>query len=146
MTRGRTGERYIFASEYKTISDILDLFGEASGIPRPRARVAAPLMYVFSEVASFYLSRFHPNFPQRFTPGAIRLLKLRRRANIAKAKRELGYQPTSIRSAVHEAYAFHYGRNAITNTRAKPPGPMPSESNSAKIDEMVGEVVDGERT
>lgn len=146
MTRGRTGERYIFASEYKTISDILDLFGEVSGIPRPRARVPAPMMYVFSEVASFYLSRFHPNFPQRFTPGAIRLLKLRRRANTTKAKRELGYQPSSIRSAVYEAYAFHYGRNAITNTRAKPPRPIPLESNRTKMDETVGEVADGETT
>ena len=40
--------------------------------PRPRWRIPAPLMLVFSEVASFYLSRFHPDFPQRFTPGAIR--------------------------------------------------------------------------
>ena len=63
-------------------------------------------MLAFSEVASSYLSRFHPDFPQRFTPGAIRLLKKCRHADLSKAKRELGYQPTSIRDAVHEAYAF----------------------------------------
>ena len=122
MRHGRSGEKYIFSSEYKTISDMLDLYQEVSGIPRPRRRIPASLMYVFSEAASFYLSRVHPDFPQRFTPGAIRLLKKRRHANLNKAKQELGYRPTSIRDAVHEAYAFHYNeRKAITNPLAKPP-------------------------
>jgi len=122
MQHGRSGEKYIFSTEYKTISDLLDLYEEVSGRRRPRRRIPASLMYVFSEAASFYLSRFHPDFPQRFTPGAIRLLKKRRHANLDKAKRELGYQPTTIREAVHEAYAFHYHeRKAITNPRAKQP-------------------------
>lgn len=121
MHRGRTGEKYIFATEYKTISDILDLYEEVSGIPRPQRSIPIPIMYVCAEVTSFYLSRFHPNNPQRFTPGAIRLLKKRRHANIDKAKRELGYQPTNIRDAVQEAYAFHYARGSITNPKAKTP-------------------------
>ena len=128
MENGRRGEKYIFASEYKTISDILDLYEEVTGIARPHRRIPVPVMYAFSEVASFYLSRFHPNFPQRFTPGAIRLLKMRRRANIDKARQELGYRPTGIRAAVREAYAFHYGRNAIRNPGARPPSPVPAES------------------
>ena len=115
MERGRSGEKYIFSSEYKTISEILDLFEEVSGVPRPGRRIPARVMLVFSEVASFYLSRFHPDFPQRFTPGAIRLLQKRRHADTGKAKRELGYRPTSLRDAVHEAYEFHYRRNAIAN-------------------------------
>ena len=122
MDRGRSGEKYIFSSEYKTISDIIDLYEEVSGIPRPNRRIPVRAMLAFSEVASFYLSRFHPSFPQRFTPGAIRLLQKCRHADTNKAKEELGYRPTSIRAAVHEAYAFHYHqRKAITNPDAKPP-------------------------
>ncbi len=121
MRHGRIGEKYIFSSEYKTISEILDLYEEVSGIKRPGRCIPVNMMLAFSEVASFWLSRFHPDFPQRFTPGAIRLLKMCRHADTSKAKRELGYQPTSIRAAVHEAYAFHYHRNAITNPRAKRP-------------------------
>ena len=136
MRHGRTGEKYIFSSEYKTISDILDLYQEVSGIPRPHRRMPTAIMYAFSEAASFYLSRFHPDFPQRFTPGAIRLLKMRRRANIDKARRELGYRPTGIRAAVHEAYAFHYGRNAIRNPDAKPPS---SHSGEAQRSVMTDE-------
>ena len=122
MEKGRSGEKYIFSSQYLTISDILDLYQEVSGVARPNRRMPIGLMYVFSELASFYLSKFHPDFPQRFTPGAIRLLKKCRHANLAKAKNELGYQPTSIRDAVHEAYAFHYHvRKEIKNPAAKPP-------------------------
>ncbi len=131
MQRGRSGEKYIFSSEYKTISDILDLFAEVSGLPRPRRRIPTPLMLVFSEVASFYLSRSHPGFPQRFTPGAIRLLQKRRRADNGKARRELGYKPTSIRAAVREAYAFHYGRNAIKNPLARRPSASTAEQAEA---------------
>lgn len=122
MEHGRSGEKYIFSSEFKTISDILDLFEEVSGIARPARQVPSPIMLAFSEVASFYLNRFHPDFNQRFTPGAIRLLKLRRHASLKKASQELGYQPTSIREAINDAYAFHYNRpNAIINPDAKFP-------------------------
>ncbi len=131
MQRGRSGEKYIFSSEYKTISDILDLFAEVSGLPRPNRRIPTRMMLGFAEVASFYLSRFHPGFPQRFTPGAIRLLQKRRHADNGKAKRELGYEPTSIRAAVAEAYAFHYQRDAIRNPLAKPPGASTTEPMEA---------------
>ncbi len=138
MNKGKTGEKYIFSSEYKTISEIIDIWEEVSGIPRPSRKFPAPVMQVFAEAASFYLSRFHPDFPQRFTPGAIRLLRKCLHANLDKAKTQLGYQPSSIRDAVHEAYAFHYyTRKAITNPNAKPPReadlsqPQDQQSNNA---------------
>ena len=37
--------------------------------------------------------------PQRLTPGAIRILRLHRRADTSKAQLELGYKPGSIRQA-----------------------------------------------
>ena len=132
MHQGRSGEKYIFSSEYKTISEMLDLFEEVSGVPRPCRRIPTRMMLFFSEAASFYLSRFHPSFPQRFTPGAIRLLQKRRHADVGKARRDLGYQPTSIRAAVHEAYAFHYHRNAITNPLAKRPSVNATKQNAMR--------------
>jgi len=121
MERGRSGEKYIFSSGYKTISEILDLFQEVSGIKRSSRRIPSGVMLVFSEIASYYLSRAHPNFPQRFTPGAIRLLKKRRHADTSKAQQELGFQPTPLIEAVHDAYCFHHARGSITNPRANPP-------------------------
>ena len=54
-------------------------------------------------------------FPQRLTPGAVRILQLRRHADLTKAKTELGYKPTSIRKACAEAYEFFARRGAIRN-------------------------------
>ena len=42
MRRGRSGEKYIFSSEYKTISEIVALYEEVSGVPRPRRKIPAP--------------------------------------------------------------------------------------------------------
>ena len=121
MERGRSGEKYIFSTEYKTISDILDLYESVSGLPRPGRRIPPRFMLGLTEMSSSYLSRFHPNVNQRFTPGAIRLLQLHRHADTSKARNELGFKPTSIADAVAEAYAFHHARRDITNPRARPP-------------------------
>ena len=121
MHHGRSNEKYIFSSEYKTVSEILGLYEEVTGIPRPKRRIPSNVMLAFSEVASAYLSRFHPDFPQRFTPGAIRLLRMCRHANTEKAQKELGFKPTSIREAAHEAYAFHHARGKIKNPKANKP-------------------------
>ncbi len=121
MERGRSGEKYIFSTEYQTISNLLDHFQEVTGVQRPRRQIPLGLMLPFAEVSSYLLSRFYPSYPQRFTPGAIRLLQQCRHADTSKAKEELGFQPSSIRGAIEDAYAFHYQRDAIKNPRVKPP-------------------------
>jgi nucleoside-diphosphate-sugar epimerase len=121
MEKGRGGQRYIFSSEFLTLDQLLDLYQEVSGVSTARRRLPGPVMALFSELVSWYLSRFHADVPQRLTPGAIRLLRQCRHADISKATQELGYQPTPIRHAVAEAYAFHYGRGTITNPRARAP-------------------------
>lgn len=127
MEHGRTGHKYIISTEFLTLDQMLDLFEEVSGVRRPRTRLPPAVMAAFSEVASYALTRLKPSFPQRLTPGAVRLLRMHRRADISKARRELGYEPTSMRDAVYEAYAFFYERGAITNPEARAPAPPPGE-------------------
>jgi nucleoside-diphosphate-sugar epimerase len=45
-----------------------------------------------------------PRAEPRFTPDAVRLLRMGRRADITKARTELGYEPTPVESAIREAY------------------------------------------
>ena len=47
---------------------------------------------------------------------------MQRRANIAKARTELGYQPTTIRQAIEEQYAFFVSQGQIR----RGPGPAPA--------------------
>ncbi len=104
MARGKSGERYIFTSEFLTLDDVVGIFEELTGQPRPRLRLPAGLMAGIAEVISPVMTHLFPNAPQRLTPGAIHILRKYRHADCSKAKRELGFVPTSVREAFAEAY------------------------------------------
>ena len=63
--------------------------------------------------SSLVLDTFAPHTPRRFTPAAVRFLRSERRADTTKARIELGYQPTSIRRAIHDAYADFARRGLV---------------------------------
>ena len=121
MAGGKSGRKYIFSSGFLSIPEVLELFASATGVPMQVRCLPSGPMYVFSEIASFILSRALPEYPQRFTPGAIRLLVKRRQANTGRAREELGFTTTDFRDAVQEAYEFHYRRGAISNPLARKP-------------------------
>jgi nucleoside-diphosphate-sugar epimerase len=95
-----------------TVDELLGIYERITGRRRPM-RIPPPLMAALAEVSSFVLTRFFPDVPQRFTPGAIRLLRMQRRADCSKARRELGYEPTAIEDAIQEAYDWFVARGAI---------------------------------
>jgi nucleoside-diphosphate-sugar epimerase len=113
MERGRTGHRYILSTEFSTVDQLMDVFEEASGRPRPKLRVPLVVMAGVAQVSTLIMSAFFPTKQQRFTPAAVRLLKMARKADTTKAQTELGYKPTNIRSAIHEAYADFARRGLV---------------------------------
>ncbi len=121
MDKGRGGQKYIIATQFMTLDDIFDIFEDITGMPRPRFRVPPQVLLPVAEMASAFMTRFRPKKTQLLTPGAIRRLRLRRHADTSKAQNELGFVPSPIEEAFAEAYAFHYGRGAITNPQAKAP-------------------------
>jgi len=130
MKNGRTGEKYIICSGYYTISEILDFFQDVTGVKRPNLRVPTTFLMPLAEVSSYVMSRYFPSRPQRFTPGAIRILQKRRHGDSTKARNELGFEPTSVRNAIAEAYAFHYERGDIHNPAAKAPEAVASTDSN----------------
>ncbi|MDD5034564.1 MAG: NAD-dependent epimerase/dehydratase family protein [Methylococcaceae bacterium] len=120
MRHGRSGQKYIFSTAYASVDELMALFREVTGRPLPRLRLPAPLMAVLAEVADKTWYRAFPNLPRRFTPAAVRLLQMRRRADHTKAKQELGYQPTELSQAVREAYEDFVRRGLIVPTPSSP--------------------------
>ncbi len=116
MERGRSGQKYIFSTEFLTVDQLMTLYEEVTGRPRPRLRLPAGVAEGFAHVSSFVLTHFFPRVPQRFTPAAVHLLRMQRRADCTKAKRELGYQPTNIADAVRKAYDCFVRRGVITTS------------------------------
>lgn len=113
MRRGRTGQKYVFSTQFLSVDEIMHIFESVSGRARPSLRLPPPLMAAIAEVSSFVLTKFFPKVPQRFTPGAVRILRMQRHADVTKAKTELGYAPTSIRAAIEEAYADFARRGLV---------------------------------
>lgn len=118
MRKGRSGQNYLFSTAYLSLDELLARFREFAGPQPAYRRVPSWLMLPIAEVVSFCVSRLNPSFNQRFTPGAIRRLRRPRRADISKARTELGYAPTDIGDALAEAYAFHCAQGAIRRPHA----------------------------
>ncbi len=133
MERGRSGQKYIFASGYATLDELMALFEEITGTPKPRLRLPAPLMAAVAEVASPIMTRLFPSLPQRLTPGAIRLLRMGRRADTTKAQRELGFRPTPIRDALQAAWDDFVRRGLVQGRAgARPIAPPRPHAVTAK--------------
>lgn len=113
MERGRSGQKYIISTEFASVDTLMEIFEEVSGRPRPKLRLPASVMAGVASVTSFVMSSFFPERPQRFTPGAVRVLRMERKADTTKAQTELGYKPTNVRSAIHEAHADFARRGLV---------------------------------
>lgn len=113
MARGKKGHKYVFATAFHTLPDLVEMWREVVG-PRSRPmRIPAGLMSAVSSVYSGALSRFFPNVPQRLTPGSIRILTMQRHADTTRARTELGWEPTNVLSAVRAAYEFFAANGMI---------------------------------
>lgn len=104
MDKGRTGHKYIFSTTFLTVDELLGIYERVTGRRRPRLRLPPPVMAALAEIVNFFVMRLAHDHEPRFTPGAVRILRMHRRADMAKARMELGYQPTSIEAAIREAY------------------------------------------
>lgn len=106
MERGRTGQRYIFSTKYVEMEEMLGLFAEVSG-RRFKVRALPPrLMSAMARAVSGPMTKLFPDVPQHLTPGAVLVLTMRRRADITRAREELGYAPGAIEPVVREWYEF----------------------------------------
>jgi len=109
MQKGRAGQKYVVATELVSTGDLLSYFEEASARKRPAFSVPAGLVR-----GSFAERLVSPRlaFGER-PPGMPAPLSSPRRADTSKAERELGFVPTSIRSAVYDAYADFFRRSLV---------------------------------
>lgn len=117
MERGRAGQRYILSTGFLTIDDLLDTYAEVSGVPRHGLRLPPPLMAGIARASGLVLDRL-PGVQRRFTPRAVRLLRMQRRADTSKAREELGYRPTSLRTAIHDAFT-DFARRGLVDPRGR---------------------------
>ena len=142
MEKGRTGQKYIISTQSMQIEELFDIYERVTQMPRPRWRLPATLMLGVAHVSQFVLSTFAPHRPQRFTPGAVRVLQMYRKANTKKAQEELGFRPTSIEDAIRDQYWFFVDLGWIKNPKGERPAkaaPAPTSTKSASPRTTAGD-------
>lgn len=130
MRKGRSGDRYIFATEYKSMDELMQLFEDVTGRKKPSIRMSPKLMSLIARLKDPFVTAWVPPARHRLTPAAIRILSLHRRADISKAQNELGYRPTTVLQAVRDAYEWFCRRGHIPGTSARGPVTSAVSANS----------------
>ncbi len=114
MEKGRAGRRYILSSSFLSVDELMDMLERITTVRKPSMRLPPTMMMGIAHVTTFVMQRVSPKAPLRFTPDAVRLLSMRRTADISRAKNELGYVPSSIEDAVRSAYDWFVQHGDIT--------------------------------
>jgi nucleoside-diphosphate-sugar epimerase len=118
MKKGRTGQKYIISSGHVTIDELMEILSRVTGKPKP-IKLPAAVMAVISEFTTRIIGVLSPESPQRLTPGAVRILRQCRKANTAKAQKELGFVPTSFEAAIREQYEWFISEGQIAGKRGE---------------------------
>lgn len=134
MQKGKSGDRYIFATEYKTMDELMGLFEEVTGHKKPAIRMSPKLMSMIARMINPFVTAWVPPARHRLTPAAVKILSLHRRADISKARNELGYRPTSVLQAVRDAYEWFCRNGRIPGKAGADPAKpgIPTDSVAAK--------------
>lgn len=108
LTRGRTGERYVIGGENLTMDRIWEILAEITGNPMPkwRAPYALTLAVAYADEVRSRITGRAPDVPLE----GVRLARERMYADSSQAERDLGYEPSSVRSALDRAVAWYRAR------------------------------------
>ena len=117
MEKGRPGQRYIFDSGYLSFDELMDIFSQVTGQPKPRLRISPAVLSPIARVNDLVARVLRSKTERTFTVGAIRFIRQEQGVDISKAERELGFKPTSLTAAVREAYEWFVSQNMIKTKR-----------------------------
>ncbi|WP_367133785.1 MULTISPECIES: NAD-dependent epimerase/dehydratase family protein [Streptomyces] len=126
MERGLSGHKYLLSTEFRTVDQMMNLYAQATGRPKPRLRLPAPAMAALARLAEGPRRVLLPHREARFTPAAVRFLRSERRADCSLSRETLGYRPTDIAIAVEQAYRCFVDRGLVQRRGAARPAQRPT--------------------
>jgi dihydroflavonol-4-reductase len=113
--KGVKGETYILSGERITVTSILDTMQKSCGLKFPRIRLSNSLARFAANFTPLFSRLTHT--PPRFTSYSIDVLESNSNISHAKAQRDLGYLPRSLRLTLIDTVRwFQANRDSVYNT------------------------------
>ncbi len=102
---GQVGARYILGGRNLTLKEMLELVSDLSGRPMPRVRLplAVPFMAALADSLASWVLRRKPRIPL----DGVRMARHKMYVDSPKARRELGFQPGPLESALDRAIHWY---------------------------------------
>jgi len=104
LERGRSGERYCLCGENATLTQVFATVAELTGVPPPTRHIPYSLAWVLGYAA--YLWAELTGHPPALTHETTRVFREDWAYTSAKAERELGYRPRSLRAGLESTVAW----------------------------------------
>ena len=129
MRRGRPGRRYLLGGENVTLSGLLNLLSEMTGVAPPRWRVSFQAALAIAYVSEFLADHVTGRMPQATVTGVL-LARRVMHFDPRQSLEELGLNPRPIRESLQDAVAWlnsHPGAPGFPKPRRRP-WPLPGTS------------------
>jgi nucleoside-diphosphate-sugar epimerase len=111
VERGRVGHNYLLGGCDANFGDVIRFIGDLAGQPVPKRTLTPFSIRVVGRYKGF-VSMFTGREPE-LTPEAAELILAHPRIVSTKARDELGYQPTSLRLMLDDAYRWLRGEGYL---------------------------------
>jgi dihydroflavonol-4-reductase len=109
--RGRIGEKYILGGENLTLREMLERLAAIARLPAPRVRIPYAVALGFA-LGAEVVARAITHRAPRASLTEVRMARKRMLFDSSKARRELGYEPGAIDTALERAIEFFRGPGA----------------------------------
>lgn len=100
--QGKNGELYILGHLNLSLKEILEVLSHLTGLPAPRIKIPYPVAWVAGFLDTLVEGRILGREPQVPLEG-VKMSRKKMFYSGAKAKRELGFSPGSVRAALQRA-------------------------------------------
>ena len=115
--KGKVGERYLLGAENLTLKGLLDLLAEITGLKAPKWKIPHGMALGVAYVESAF-ARLLGKEPQIPVEG-VKIAQHMMFVDASRAKRELGFQPGPVRSALERAVRWYGANGYVKPGRAK---------------------------
>ena len=102
LDKGKIGEKYILGGENLMFKEFLDLISEYAKMPKVGFRFSAKYLYPFAYLNEFFAYMLN-NYDPMLTVDGLSMSRKKMFFSSEKAKKQLGYRPRDIKSAIKDS-------------------------------------------